>query len=90
MRYLYVKWLHKNPGDPIHLYSEIDDQSYECRKVEIYADGRKGFADASEQAGGTILGSMPVPPLAEIATQSEFEAKEVPAEVFQNIWIKRR
>ena len=90
MRYLHVKWLHKNPGDPLHLYSEIDDQSYECRKVEIYADGRKGFADASEQAGGTILGSMPVPPLAEIATQPEFEAKEVPAEVFQKVWMKRR
>ena len=47
MRYLYVKWLHKDPGAPVHIYSEVGDDSYERRKVEIYADGRKGFADES-------------------------------------------
>ena len=35
MRYLYVKWIHKDPGAPVHLYSEIGDDSYERRKVEI-------------------------------------------------------
>ncbi len=90
MRYLYVKWLHKNPGDPVHLYSEIGDDGYELRKVEIYADGRKGFADGSEEAGGTVLGSMPVPSLAEIATQPEFQPKTIPQEEFQRIWLKRR
>jgi len=90
MRYLYVKWLHKDPNAPVHLYSEVGEDSYECRKVEIYADGRKGFADSSEEAGGTVLGSMPVPSLKEIAAQPEFEPKEIPQEEFQRIWLKRR
>ena len=90
MRYLYVKWLHKDPGAPVHLYSEIGDDSYERRKVEIWADGRKGFADGSEEKGGTVLGSMPVPSLKEIAAQAEFQPKEISAEEFQKMWMKRR
>ncbi len=90
MRYLYVKCLHKNPNEPLHMYSEVGDDAYERRKVEIYADGRKGFADETEDAGGTSLGIMPVPPLAEIAAQPGFEPKEIPQEEFQRIWLKRR
>jgi hypothetical protein len=90
MRYLYVKWLHKDPGAPVHLYSEVGDDAYERRKVEIYADGRKGFADATEEAGGTSLGVMPVPTLAEIAAHPEYEPKEIDQEEFQRIWLKRR
>jgi hypothetical protein len=90
MRYLHIKWKHKDPGAPVQIYSEIGDDSYERRKVELYADGRKGFADGSEEAGGTSLGVMPVPSLKEIAAQPEYEAKEIPAEDFQRIWMKRR
>jgi hypothetical protein len=90
MRYMYVKWVHKDPSAPVHLYSEIGDDSYERRKVEIYKDGRKGFADSSEEKNGTVLGSMPVPSLKEIAAQPEFEPKEISAEEFQKIWMKRR
>ena len=90
MRYMYVKWLHKDPGAPVQIYSEIGDDSYERRKVEIYKNGRKGFADTSEEYGGTALGVMPVPPLKDIAAQPEFEPKEISAEEFQKIWMKRR
>ena len=90
MRYLYVKWIHKDPGAPVHLYSEIGDDSYARRKVEIYAAGRKGFADGTEEAGGTSLGIMPVPSLKDLAAQPEYQAKEIPQEEFQRIWLKRR
>ncbi len=90
MRYLYVKWVHKNHEDPVHLYSEIGDDGYETRKVEVWADGRKGFADAHEEKGGTDLGTMQVPSLKEIAAQPEFQPKEITAEEFQKIWLKRR
>ena len=90
MRYLHIKWVHKNSSDPVQIYSEIDDHSYEVRKVEVYKDGRKGYADSSGEYGGTALGAMPVPSLADIAAQPEFEPKEIPAEEFHNIWMKRR
>ena len=90
MRYLHVKWVHKNPNDPVHMYSEIDDESYEVRKVEVFGDGHRGFADSSEQAGGTVLGSMPVPSIEDIAADPQFEPKVIPQEEFQRIWMKRR
>ena len=90
MRYLHIKWVHKDPGAPVHIYSEIGDDSYERRKVEIFKDGRKGYADSSGEYGGTALGSMPVPSLKEIAAQPGFEPKQIPAEEFHDIWMKRR
>jgi hypothetical protein len=90
MRYLYVKWIHKDPGSPVHLYSEIGDDDYERRRLEVWADGRKGFADASEEKGGTVLSSMPVPSLKDIAAQPEYQPKAIDAEDFQKLWMKRR
>jgi hypothetical protein len=90
MRYLYIKWTHKDRASPVDIYCEIGDDSYEIRKVEVFKDGRKGYADSSGEYGGTTLGSMPVPSLKEIAAQPEFEPKEIPAEQFHDIWMKRR
>ena len=89
-RYLYVEWKHAHPDEPTRLYSELDGERYEVRKVELYADGRRDFADANEEFGGTRLGELPVPPLSELATDPEFEPKEISAEEFQRQWLKRR
>ena len=88
-QYICVKWLHKNADDPVDLYSELDGERYEVRKVEVFADGRRGFADATEEKG-SMLGTMPVPSLDEINTSPEFEAREISEEEFQRIWLKRR
>jgi len=32
--YIYVKWIHKNPEDPVHLYSELDgDPQFEGKAI---------------------------------------------------------
>lgn len=90
MRYLYVKWAHETSDDPVHLYSEIDEQFYECRKVEIYNDGRRGFADSIEEVGGTRLGIGPLPTFEEIAAQPEFEPRWMSEEEFREVWLKRK
>ncbi len=90
MRYLYIKWVHKDPGSPVHLYSEIGDDDYERRRVEVWADGRKGFADGNEEKGGTALSVMPIPSLKDIAAQPEYQPKTIEAEDFQKMWMKRR
>ncbi len=51
--YIKVRWLHTSPDDPVLLYSELDAERWEQRKVDIFADGRTGFADAAEQSGDT-------------------------------------
>jgi hypothetical protein len=89
-RYLYVKWKKPQAGEPSHLYSELDGDRYELRKVELFADGRRGFADANEEFGGTRLGEMAVPKLDELAQDPDFEASEIKVEEFQRQWLKRR
>ena len=88
--YLYVKWKKPQPGEPSHLYSELDGERYETRKVELFADGRRGFADANEEFGGTRLGETAVPPLDELEGDPDFEAKTISVEEFQRQWLKRR
>jgi hypothetical protein len=89
-RYLYIQWKKPGPGEPSHTYSELDSDRLEIRKVDLYPNGTRGFADANEEAGGTILGSMPVPPLEELAGDPGFEVKEIKVEEFQRHWLKRR
>ena len=88
--YLYVHWKKPHPGEPGHLYSELDRERYELRKVELFADGRRGFADANEEFGGTRLGETAVPTLEELADDPDLEAKASTVEEFQRQWLKRR
>ena len=54
-------WHHSSPDYPALLYSELDDERWEVRKVEIFLDGRKGWASTCEESELTGLGTMPVP-----------------------------
>jgi hypothetical protein len=86
VRYLAVQWHHTNPEDPVALYSEIDDAGWEQRKVEIYADGIRNFADRGQRTGTTQLGLGVVPPTDEIAANPEFSPREISREEFETIW----
>jgi hypothetical protein len=44
MTYIKVLWIHKNKDEPIELYSELDEDRYETKKVEIFIDDKSiGF-----------------------------------------------
>ena len=68
------------------LYSELDDQRWEQRKVEVFRDGRMGFADGEREFGGSGLGLMPWPPLAKIAADPQFEPVEITGPEFEHVW----
>ena len=89
MRYLRVQWLHSHPDEPVTLYSELDDEGREVRKVEIFGDGHIGFASATEAVGSTVLGEKPVPPLEEIAADCEFRPSTISKEDFEAVWARR-
>ena len=89
MQYLKAHWVHSNPDDPIWLYSELDADRWEMRKVEIFADGQIGFASASEQTAGTRLGDHPVPLLAELNATGDFEASVIDNTEFEQVWSTR-
>jgi len=89
MRYLRVQWIHSHPDDPVMLYSELDDTGWEMRKVEMFQDGRIGFASLSEATPGTELGEKPVPALEAIAADPQFKPAWISHDEFEKVWAKR-
>lgn len=86
MKHIKVKWLHSSVDTPVLLYSELNREFWEVRKVEVYADGRMDFADREERSGSTKLGIEPLPPLEQIAARSEFEPAIISSEEFESVW----
>ena len=84
--YIRVRWLHEHLDEPVDLWSEVDSQGFEVRKVEIWKDGRVGFASREREHGGTRLGTEPTPPLAEIAADPEFEPEQISEIEFEKCW----
>ena len=85
MRYIHVNWLHDHADEPVDLYSELDGESWEVRKVEVFRGGKFGFADASLSSASTGLGLEPVPPLDEIASDPQFRADEIKQAEFERL-----
>ncbi len=86
MRYLRVRWIHAHANEPVDLWAEIDDDGWELRKVEIYADGSAGVADRERRTGNTDLGEMRIPSTEEIAADPEFQPREVSSAEFEAAW----
>jgi hypothetical protein len=70
------------------LYSELDPQRWEVRKVEEFPDGSLGFASAEKSSDKTKLGEEPIPSLAEIAAEPQFKPREITKAEFEAIWEK--
>jgi hypothetical protein len=89
MQYLKVHWKHEHPDEPVLLYSELDDERYEVRKVDVFRDGALGYADNSQSHGkGTILAAVPIPSITEIGSNPEFRASTITRDEFETMWRK--
>jgi hypothetical protein len=88
MKYIKVRWKHSLSSEPVLLFSEVDDIGWESRKVEVYADGRMGYASKSESRFGSGLSKEVLPPLAEIALDPQFEPVEIDQEEFERAWVR--
>jgi hypothetical protein len=86
MEFIDVTWRHKTESDPIRLVSELDEQRYEKRKLEFFADGRVGFASSASSSEGTMLGVEPVPPLSEINSDVQFSGSNISSADFEALW----
>lgn len=86
MTYLAVDWVHSIPTEPVQLYSELDGDLWEVRKVEVFADGTAGYASAEKRAGDTILSKEPLPTIEDIASDPQFKPRTITAEEFEKIW----
>lgn len=86
MKYIYVRWVHTIETEPIRLYSELDDELWERRKVEIYANGTCSYASKEEHLGTARLSEEPLPPIEEIALDPQFQPSEISKTEFEKLW----
>lgn len=86
MKYIKVRWMHSFADEPIVLYSEVDDERWEKRKICVFRNGPMGFASATEETRSVALSEKPLPPLWEIAADPEFIPEEIDAQEFESIW----
>lgn len=88
MEYLKVRWIHEHPDEPVLLMSELDDDRYEVRKVEVFADGQSEFASEDRSSSDrTGLGEVPIPLESEIAEDPQFVVQHIDADGFETAWI---
>jgi hypothetical protein len=85
-QYIEVTWIHEAESDPILLLSEVDEERYETRKVEVFRDGSLNYAGCVGSTGATFLGEFPIPDIVEINLDGQFSAKEVTREEFEEWW----
>ena len=87
--YERLEWIHHHEDEPHFIYSELDDERYETRKIEFFADGRlvKVSEDRPER-GSTGLAVLPMPSVEEVNAirAEEFHAEEIGPAEFENLW----
>jgi hypothetical protein len=86
MDYLKVRWIREVPNEPVLLLSELDANRYEVKKVEVFTDGRMGFASADKSSDETMLGEKPIPPASDIAADLQFIVESTDAQEFESAW----
>jgi len=84
--YLKVAWSHSHADEPIELYSEVGDDGYETRKVQLFRDGRLEWANAETETDLTGLSECPVGSIEEIDSTPELSASTISKEEFEDIW----
>jgi len=92
MKYIRVAWNHA-PDDrddsPVLIYSELDSERNEIRKIHVFSDGRVEYASAEGGTSNTDLSETAIPELEEIASDPVFSPSEITREEFEALWAKR-
>jgi Domain of unknown function (DUF6881) len=88
MNYIRAAWHHSFPDEPIVLYSEMNEERWEVRKVDIFREGPPGIASATLSTRDSMLSEKPIPPISEIASDAQFEPSEITKEEFEEVWSK--
>jgi hypothetical protein len=84
--YLKVKWNHNFDDEPIYLYSELDYNRNEIRKVYIFRNGEIAFANENCSSDNIFLSVEPIPSNDEIALDNQFKPENISIDDFEKIW----
>ena len=86
MQYLKVSWHHNLDSEPYEIWSELDSNRYEVRKIELYEDGHVGIASTNYNTVDCRLSTEPLPLLADINSDSQFIGCVVSSSRFEDLW----
>jgi len=86
MTYMKVEWLHDCRDEPVELYSELDANRWEVRKVEVLRDGTCWYAWKNVATGSSVLAEKRIPRLDEIGRDPQFLPTEISKEDFEALW----
>jgi hypothetical protein len=87
MGYIRTDWRHNDPDLPVEIWSELDADQWETRKVERFADGRLTLAGWGLEVGDSFLSIERMPPLDEIDIP-ELTVTETSAQEFESVWAR--
>ena len=90
MKYIRVKWNHTNPDEPVWIFSEVEEDGKEVRKLECFKNGFCDFATPDANSGHTKLNTGLLPDLSILARDPEFIPVEITAKEFEDVWKSRR
>ncbi len=88
MKYLKVLWNHNFEDEPVVLYSELSENRWEIRKIEIFPNGSSGYAYDNNAYGTTHLSEKPLPSVQDIASDPQFNPYEISKGEFEKVWNK--
>jgi hypothetical protein len=86
MEYRHVKWRHDLPHQPTDIYTELDDDRWETRKVEVFADGRIQYSDGVDSTGNTDLSDVQAPTPEEASNNDVLTTTEIDEATFEHMW----
>ena len=87
MEYILLEWFHDIENEPYIIYSEIDSQRYEIRKIEVFKNGT--YLKCSEEilSSQIELADVAFPEnIDEINRDRQFCAKYITKEDFERMW----
>ena len=85
--YVCGEWSHDFADEPCCIYSELDDERYETRKIEVFKDGTTTRASTEVlKRDPMALADQPIPSVAEVNAYPEFHMEEISAAEFEDLW----
>lgn len=87
MDYVLLECIRTDVDEPNQIYSELDEQRMERRRIEFYPTGLC-FAYGGEHGHEEVLSSTPFPEdLRQLEESPECKAHRISASIFQDAWF---
>jgi hypothetical protein len=88
MKYVHIQWNHELPDAPTDVYSELDADRMEVRKIEMFNNQSIGFAEAGRSTENTSLRPTPLPYVSVLNQDPKAMARDLDWHEFDDLWEK--